>query len=461
MDTKDPTDDRQTLLLLEGQYTNNFDNLRREGGVGITFKLGNEAETQSERNPGYAAQIMAHCDKYSGGSEEYGALTFWTSDVKGDANSGLKERMCIAGNGNVGINHLHPCTYLHIHSHTSKDGIQITRAGSEAYLCLTHDTIEALSNPEQRGANDAGASTLYIQYYSEGDTHINKNGGHVAIGHADVKLTSEHGNLCIYGRGYSASAIQTREAYWTFYSADSNGRREGSVKQYRSTTMADYPGFSLYTRYGIWVDGGSLKVSSDKRIKENIVDVPDDLALEMLRNIPCCYYEYKDKPNRGFDKTIGFIAQDVKKVIPMAITIAKKIIPNEMRKLEIISWDEIIDGSNVAYKCTTDLSDCSGIKYQFYVSNDPSGNDEKSVEIVGNSDNTFTFEQSYNNIFCYGKEVDDFHTLDKHKLFALNFSATQELDKQQQADKAKIAELENEVATLKSELAAIKAHLGL
>ena len=27
------------------------------------------------------------------------------------------------------------------------------------------------------------------------------------------------------------------------------------------------------------------------------------------------------------------------------------------------------------------------------------------------------------------KEVDDFHTLDKQKLFALNFSATQELDK--------------------------------
>ena len=58
--------------------------------------------------------------------------------------------------------------------------------------------------------------------------------------------------------------------------------------------------------------------------------------------------------------------------------------------------------------------------------------------------------------------------LDKNKLFALNFSATQEIDKQQQADKAKIAELENKVkslenkvATLESELAAIKTHLGL
>ena len=64
-------------------------------------------------------------------------------------------------------------------------------------------------------------------------------------------------------------------------------------------------------------------------------------------------------------------------------------------------------------------------------------------------------------IFCYGYEVQDFHALDKQKLYALNFSATQEIDRQQQSDKAKINELENEVATLKSELAAIKQHLGL
>ena len=35
--------------------------------------------------------------------------------------------------------------------------------------------------------------------------------------------------------------------------------------------------------------------SSDRRIKENIVDVSDNQALEMVRNIPCRYYEYKDK----------------------------------------------------------------------------------------------------------------------------------------------------------------------
>ena len=114
------------------------------------------------------------------------------------------------------------------------------------------------------------------------------------------------------------------------------------------------------------------------------------------------------------------------------------------------------------YKLTTDIQeDVSGVKYRFYVSNDISGNDEIMKEVIGNSDNTFTFDVSYNNVFCYGKFVDDFHTIDKSKIFTLHHSAIQEIDRLQQADKAKIAELETKVTTLESELAAIKQHLGI
>jgi hypothetical protein len=183
--------------------------------------------------------------------------------------------------------------------------------------------------------------------------------------------------------------------------------------------------------------------SSDRRIKKNIVDVPDNLALEMVRNIPCRYYEYKDTLYSGTEKTIGFIAQEVAEVLPMAISIQTSIIPNEMRKLENVSWEQIEN----TYKLITDLQDdVSGVKYRFYVSNDVSGNEERK-EIIGNSDNTFTFDSSYNNVFIYGKEVNDFHTIDKQKIFSLHHSAIQEIDRIQQQH---IIDISNAQSTMQS-----------
>ena len=81
-------------------------------------------------------------------------------------------------------------------------------------------------------------------------------------------------------------------------------------------------------------------------------------------------------------------------------------------------------------------------------------------EIVGNQDNTFTFDKHYNNVFCYGKEVDDFHTLAKQKLFTVNFSATQEIDKIQQEEKTKLAAAEERISVLETENATLKAQLN-
>ncbi len=199
---------------------------------------------------------------------------------------------------------------------------------------------------------------------------------------------------------------------------------------------------AIHAHGAVWSDNSTgFIATSDRRIKKNIVDVPDNLALEMVRNIPCRYYEYKDNLYSGTDKTIGFIAQEVAEVLPMAISIQTSIIPNELRKLENVSWEQIEN----TYKLITDLQDdVSGVKYRFYVSNDVSGNDEIKKEIIGNSDNSFTFDSSYNNVFIYGKEVDDFHTLDKQKIFALHHSAIQELDKQIQL-------LKEEIKLLKSQ----------
>ena len=206
-------------------------------------------------------------------------------------------------------------------------------------------------------------------------------------------------------------------------------------------TRDSYGGWSLHCHHEA-AFAAHIFVYSDRRIKTNIVDVSDNQALEMVRNIPCRYYEYKDKLTRGYDKTIGFIAQEVREVMPMAVKTLTTIIPNEMRNLTDISWN-----NTTLY---SDLSDCSGVKYRFYVSNDISGN-ETMKEVVGNNDDSFTFDTSYNYVYCYGKEVDDFHTLDKAKLFALNFSATQEIDRIQQQQLLDISGNKIDIELLKLE----------
>ena len=54
------------------------------------------------------------------------------------------------------------------------------------------------------------------------------------------------------------------------------------------------------------------------------------------------------------------------------------------------------------------------------------------------------------NLYIRGERVNDFRTLKKEMLFAINFSATQELDRQLQAEKDKVASLEARISALEN-----------
>ena len=288
------------------------------------------------------------------------------------------------------------------------------------------------------------SNNVFLTYYATANA---------ADGYASLSTYGGSNPLCLqHAGGKVGIGTTTPTVPFHVYSIGSTDFNAGTRYQINSSGGASAGGgtgyLSMRVRGRAWFEDYIFS-TSDRRIKENIEDVPDDLALQQVRNIPTRYYEYKDKINKGESKTIGFIAQEVKEVLPIAVTEQTSIIPNENRALNNIEWREYED----KYKLLTNIQDASGVKYRFYVTNDLSDN-EVMKEIVGNADNTFTFEEKWEYVFCYGKEVDDFHVLDKQKLFALNFSATQELDR-------KVARLESENAELKAELAAIKAHLGL
>ena len=97
---------------------------------------------------------------------------------------------------------------------------------------------------------------------------------------------------------------------------------------------------------------------------------------------------------------------------------------------------------------SVDLPNVVDIDYKFYCWNE--GDYIETLQmIIGNNDNTFTFDKKWDNVFCIGNKVNDFNVLDRQSLYTININATQQLDnivKQQQ----------EEINTLKSEMEILK-----
>ena len=96
-------------------------------------------------------------------------------------------------------------------------------------------------------------------------------------------------------------------------------------------------------------------------------------------------------------------------------------------------------------------------KCTFEVRDGESGMGETIILTVNDDKKSFTFEKHWNYVVLTQKEVNDFHTLDKAKIFALHHAALQEVDRQLQAEKAKTATLETKVATLETKVATLEA----
>ena len=366
-------------------------------------------------------------------------IVVFTDDLK------LNNALNIRSDGNITIGHQHNSRYRISLGTTAQSMSKNTDYFAEESAIALYENIHGGGNYFY-GLGLCGSSN------NEGLGFWGGSGG-VLPKSSNVQFFLKRNGFCGIQTSSPANPLEIYQATTSWNGVSTALRYVGTSTTSNNNWNAGWD-TSIKCLGAVWITGNAgLMVTSDRRIKENIVDVSDNQALEMLRNIPCRYYEYKDKVSRGPDKTIGFIAQEVKEIMPMAVVIKKDIIPNEMRDLTDISWN-----NTTLY---TDISDCSGVKYRFYVTNDMDGTEGETLEIVGNSDDSFTFDTSYNHVFCYGKEIDDLHTIDKQKLFALNFSATQELDKKVKQLEQEKAELKTEVDTLKSELAAIKQHLGI
>jgi hypothetical protein len=196
---------------------------------------------------------------------------------------------------------------------------------------------------------------------------------------------------------------------------------------------------------GVWVTGYFI-ASSDSRIKEDIQDINDDTALQSILSIEPKTYKYVDKLQRGDKKVYGFIAQQIREVIPEAVSIQVSYIPNIYLVADYNSG--VITLPFQPTKVIVKIND----KIKCY----DKDNKELLVEVIEVID-ALTFrikdiEYSDTKIFVYGTFVDDFHTLNKDYIFTLNVCATQELHRRMEAQNVVIKSHEDRIKDLEMKM---------
>jgi hypothetical protein len=210
--------------------------------------------------------------------------------------------------------------------------------------------------------------------------------------------------------------------------------------------------FSLRTSSSIRC-GADIVLSSDERIKKNIKDVNYDSILSTFRLLKPKTYNYIDNVFNTSEEVYGFIAQEVKNIIPYSVRIHKEFIPNIYINGRITFNNTYTDNcGNNFYKYTIVTSTIiSFLKKEqprirlYGILNETY--DVNVSEIISDYVITVLFNTEYksNDIFIYGEEISDFHGLNNDAIWTVTTAALQEIDRQQQADKARIAELEKEI----------------
>jgi hypothetical protein len=193
------------------------------------------------------------------------------------------------------------------------------------------------------------------------------------------------------------------------------------------------------------VNVGSLTNPSDSRIKKDIEDINDGTALNKLLLIQPTTYNYIDEErNKGFGKVYGFIAQQIREVIPEAVPIIEYIIPNIYKKCLINNNREVYHSIPLDTPIDTEVK-IRGSEYKIKEVYKDYFVIDKDIDV--------------DEAFVFGYSVDDFHTLNKDYIFTLNVCATQELHRRIEAQSVllksqddRIKELETKVAMLMSSM---------
>lgn len=206
--------------------------------------------------------------------------------------------------------------------------------------------------------------------------------------------------------------------------------------------------------------GQEFNAFSDARHKKLFHYSNSKSDLAQLNQLKVSHYTFIDTVAKGGKLQMGFIAQEVEKIVPEAINKIQDYIPSIYDMAKSIAYDASAHTLTVTTNKAHDFQAKDEIKL---ISLDK----EHKVKVESIID-AYTFvvagwEKPVDKLFVFGKLVDDFRTVDYDRLFTLGISSIQELSQrveQLEKENLQLKAYKDEFSQMKNEVAELKAMIS-
>ena len=356
------------------------------------------------------------------------------------------ERMRILSDGKVGIGTSSPGSTLEVRGNTS-----LQNASGKYHSWFPYTDNKAYVSGKE----------VHLRTSTDGSDHtrmVITSGGSVGIGTTNPQVRFEvNGNTRITGtlRVSGSNALQVPQSSRPSgkVAADISGSYFQSWANNYITYDHRWTQDNLPTS-SVWVDNRlsarRVLVYSDKRIKTILGPSAPFSDLEKLRRIRIINYKFTDSLRKGNRVHKKVIAQELKHVYPNAVSIDKE--PVMIPSIYTIGRVAQQKGKQITIEIPTPHKLQANDHVELHIGKNVVRANVASVTdtnvFVATLAKTDKTPNKGDLIFVYGKEINDFHSVDYDALTTLNISATQEIAKQLKETSTQLSQAQQTITWL-------------
>jgi len=219
------------------------------------------------------------------------------------------------------------------------------------------------------------------------------------------------------------------------------------------TTSGSLNTLAIYAKGGDIVVSGTFYFSSDYRIKTNIR--PASGLLDILRKLRFVSHDYLESSRHC---PIGLIAQDVQEIYPEAIRLSSDYVPNILSK-PALSFE---DGVAVfTFPSAVDVEEGDLLKYTVIHKGESKEYTETVLFSNGNVLHVSAWPEAdlADQVSVYGKQVDDFHHLDKTSIAMLGLGALKQVHRTAKDQKKLLDNMESSMTDMETTLSSMMTQM--